>query len=230
MTEVQARKIEMLARVRDFGAGHAAAFTPGTQAGDLFAKVAAAVEKIAAQAAAQATSNGTVREGNANRRLARENLRGDLEAVSRTARTLSAVIANVDAKFRMPASSRDQALLDAARAFAADAVPFRAQFAALELGDEFFAKLEADIAAFDQALATQNRGREARITTTAAVSSEVTQAVRTVRQLDTIVRNRFTRDAVTLSAWAAASRVQRPGRGARAGAAAVATGEALTAL
>jgi hypothetical protein len=82
----------------------------------------------------------------------------------------------------------------------------RAEFARHELGAEFFAKLEADIAAFEQALASQRRGRETRIAATAAIDDAIDDRVRAVQRLDTIVRNKFAADPVALQAWSRASR------------------------
>src|SRR6185369_2455384 len=108
-----------------------------------------------------------------------------------------------------------QALLGAARAFVSDAEPLQAEFTQHELPAEFFAKLDADIAAFERALAVQTRGREARIAATAAIDSMVANGVRAVRQLDTIVRNKFAADPATLSAWTSVSRIRHTGGAAR---------------
>ena len=215
MNEVENRKYEMLARVREFGATHAPAFASGSFAAGLLAEIAAAVEKLSSHSVAQATGGGTAREGTANRRLAREALRDDLEMMSRTARTISVRIPNIAEKFRIPTTTRDQALLDAARAFATDAKPLEAEFALHELSAEFFAKLDVDIAAFERALAVQTRGREARIAATAAIDSMVADGVRAVRQLDTIVRNKFAADPATLTAWTSVSRIRHTGGTAR---------------
>jgi hypothetical protein len=213
MTEVQTRKAEMLARVRDFGARHVEIFPQGSQAAALFARINTLAQEITTQAAAQATAAGISREATANRALARENLRDGMEMIIRTARALSARVPNLDDKFRLPTSGRDQALLDAARAFADDVEPHKADFTALELGAEFFAKFEADIAAFERALEGQRTGREGRIKATAAVREAISEGASLVRQLDAIVRNKLDRDRVTLSAWRGARRVQGLSRG-----------------
>jgi hypothetical protein len=199
----------MLARVRDFGVRNASAFPSGTFAGDLFAQVGVAIDRLSSHSVAQAAGGGAARKGAANRRLARKTLRDDLEALGRTARIISVRQPNVGEKFRLPITGRDQALLDAARAFAADAAPLAAEFALHELSTGFFAKLDADIAAFEQALSEQRGGRETRIAATAAIGETLENGLRSVRQLDTIIRNKFTSDAVTLLAWASARRIQR---------------------
>jgi hypothetical protein len=215
MNETQTRKYEMLTRVREFAAGHAPIFPPGTFAATLLAQIHAAIDDVANHSAVKAAGNGAAREGTANRALARQTLRDDLEVIGRTARTIALRLPNVGEKFRLPVAARDQALLDAARAFAADAVPLAAEFALHELSSAFFAKLDADIAAFEQAFSQQRKGRETRIAATAAIEATLLHGVRSARQLDTIMRNRFAGDPVSLQAWSSARRIQRTGRGPR---------------
>jgi hypothetical protein len=211
----ETRKYQMLARVREFGISHAAAFPPGTMAAHLLAEVETAVQRLSIHSVAQATGTGIVREGAANRRKLREALRDDLEAMMRTARDMSDRLPNIVAKFRTPPRGRDQALLDTALAFAAEATPLKAEFAQHELGEAFFAKLEADIAAFDAVFTAQMRGRETRVAATAAIADALASGMRAARKLGTIVKNKFAGDPVTLQAWASASRIQRS-RSARA--------------
>jgi hypothetical protein len=212
----ETRKYEMLARVREFGVSHAAAFAPGTFGADLLAQIAAAVDQLSSYSAAQATGTGTVRAGTATRKLARETLRDDLELMRRTAKAISVRRPGTLEKFRLPPLGRDQGLLDAARAFAAEAAPLRADFALHEMGDAFFATLEAHIAAFEQSLTMQRRGREARVTATAAIDGAIAAGVGAVRQLDSIVHNKFAADEVALTAWKNATRLRRLPRAPRA--------------
>lgn len=214
MNENETRKYEMLARVRDFGARHATTFPPGTFAAELFAQIGSAVAQLSIHSVAQATGSGTAREGTASRRLALEALQTDLEMMSRTARTIAVRQPGIVEKFRLPETERAQALLDMARSFAAEAIPLRAEFALHELSDAFFAKLEADIAAVEQALSVQRRGRDARVAARAAIEGTVSAGVLAVRQLDTIVRNKFATDPVILMAWTSASRTHRIARNA----------------
>lgn len=215
MNEIETRKYEMFARVREFGATHAAAIPTNSLAADLLAQIGSAVDELSGHSATKATGAGTAREGTASRGLARETLRADLEAISRTARAMAPRIPNVHAKFKMPIAGRDQALLDAARAFAADATPLRSEFALRELPESFFVKLESDIAAFERALNVQRHGRETRIEAGAAIERTIAAAMQAVRQLDSIIRNRFGGEPAALAAWTSASRVQRAGRSAK---------------
>ena len=70
--------------------------------------------------------------------------------------------ADLDGKFHMPRSAGDQALLNSARAFAADAVAFQAQFVSVGLDADFITHLNADITAFEAAVTTKGTGQTAR--------------------------------------------------------------------
>jgi len=213
MNGIETRRFEMLARVRAFGANHSASFAPASLAATLLTQIGAAVDTLTARSAAQIGSQSSTRRATANRTLARQTLRDDLEAISRAARVIAAQMPSLDEKFRMPGSLRDQTLLGTARAFLADAAPLESEFIRHELPADFIATLTANIAAFEQALSEQRRAREDHKTATTAIEETLTTALTAVRQLDALVRNKFRSDTVMLSAWVQASRVQRGGHG-----------------
>jgi hypothetical protein len=102
MNERDTRTYEMLARVRDFGARHAEQFPSGSLGADILAEIGAVVDKLSAHSVEQAAGSSTAREGTANRRLARETLRSDLEAMNRTARAIAVRVPSIAEKFRLP--------------------------------------------------------------------------------------------------------------------------------
>jgi hypothetical protein len=55
----------------------------------------------------------------------------------------------LDSKFRLPRTGNDQALLNAARAFAADAAPLKAEFLKLEMPSDFLERLNQLITDFE---------------------------------------------------------------------------------
>jgi hypothetical protein len=208
----QTRSYDRLARVREFGRQHPAAFPPESDAATLLARLGALVDTLSGYSVTKTTGDGVARQGSANRRLARATLRDDLEAISRTARAISIRIPNVEQKFRLPAASRDQAIVDAAKSFAAEAAPLKAEFARLALGDDFFAKLATDIAAFEQALSSQQGGRQTRVAAAGAIDNTLAEGSRVVRQIDAYVQNRFADEPLVLAAWRDASRLRRASR------------------
>jgi hypothetical protein len=120
-----------------------------------------------------------------------------------------------DGKFRLPPALRAQSLLDMARALVSEAAPFKAQFAELALDDAFFAKVDRDVATFEQALTAQRRGRDTRTVAKAAIEQAIERGAAVVRELGALVHNFYGTDPVTLSAWEAASHTRSGGRGGR---------------
>ena len=210
MTRLDTRRFEMLARVREFGAAHPEIFAPGTRPGDLLAAVNAVVDELSAQYTAQEAGAGVARTGASNRARVRERVRDGLEAMRRSAREISEEVSGIDSQFELPRSNRDQAVLGAARTFVANAEALKPMFARQMLGAEFFAAFEADIAAFEEALSVQRRGREARVSATAAIEKAIARGVRTVRSLNTLMLNRFSEGTAVLAAWKSACRIHSP--------------------
>jgi hypothetical protein len=203
----------MFVRVRDFGAGHVASFPAATLGKELFDALDGIVTELEEQTTAQASGSSAARQGTTVRAQARAKLREDLEAISRTARSMSRGTPGIENKFRMPpGNSNDQALINAARAFAADAVSLSAEFIRHELPADFLAVLNNDINAFEVAVNEQNRGTETRVSATAAIDATIERGVETVRRLDAVVRNKFRDDQATLAAWESASHTERAPR------------------
>ncbi len=117
----------------------------------------------------------------------------------------------------MPPHDRDQSPLDAARAFAAEAMPLKVEFALRELPETLLAQSDPDIAVSERALIDQRHDRETRIEAGAAIGLTVEVGVAAARQLDSILRNKVGRDSATMVAWTDASRIQRSGGGGRTG-------------
>jgi hypothetical protein len=213
MKDTEVRCYEMFTRVADFGATHATAFPPTTLGGELFATINAIVSQLNAHVTQQASGAGSAKQATATRNEAREELRRDMEAMSRTARAMSETITGLDDKFRLPRSRvGDQIVIGLARAFAADAVPLRDEFIRHEMPANFLEDLNADITAFEQAVNEQNVNVEKRVAATAAIEDAIENGMRAVRRLDAIVRNKFENDAATLAAWTRASHTERSPR------------------
>lgn len=208
MEDVERRRFEMFVRVRDFGAAHASSFPAASRGRELFTKVNRVVEELTTHAAAQ--SSGAGAHGTASRAAAREELCDDLEAISRTARAVFSASPGLQERFRQPRDKRnDQQLIAAARAFATDATPLRAELIRNELPANFIEHLNADIEAFEASITNQNRCREARISVVESIDAAIDRGVEAVRQLDAIVRNKFRDDPATLAAWTCASYTER---------------------
>jgi len=158
MNDRENRKLQTFVRVQDFCNEHAADFATNNLVTGLFATLNATVGTLNQSAAAQASKGGAAKQGTTSRAQARQALREDLEAISRTAAVMAEDIPGLDDKFRLPPSGNDQLLLNVARAFAADAAPLAAQFIAHELPADFLEDLRVDIAALEAAISDQSSG------------------------------------------------------------------------
>jgi hypothetical protein len=210
MKDTQVRGYEMLQRVGDFGATHAASFPSNTLGGELFVAVNASLSELNDHQTRQASGAGSAKQATASRSEARDELRRDLEAISRTARSMAETIPGLDDKFRLPRGrTSDQILIGTARAFAEDAVPLKAEFIRHEMDAKFLEDLNADITAFEQAVNAQNVNVEKRVTATAAIENAMENGMKAVRRLDAIIRNKFENDPSTLAAWTSTSHIER---------------------
>ena len=208
-------RLEMLIRVRDFGLAHADLFPPATYAGQLFATIAAAVTRLEGHAATQASKAGAAREGTSSKAVARANLLKALEVINATARAIALKIPGLENKFRFPHSESDQALLAAARAFAEDAVPLKAEFVKRNLPETFIEDLQADIEAFAEAISARNVSAGSRVKATAAIDATLDEAMLAARELDPIVKNTIGDDKALLAEWRSARHVEKTPKGGK---------------
>lgn len=210
MKDTEIRKLEMLRRVRDFGAAHASSFPAASLAAQKFAAVGAVVAEVESHGTTQSTGKGAAQAGASAKRAARVDLREKMAAVRDTALALEEVTPGVSANFRIPRTNGDQALMSAARAFVAAATPLKNEFLQREMPATFLEDLTAAVTRFENSLNEKNASTEKRITATAAINSGLERGLKLVRELDPIVNNKFRGDAATLAAWASASHVARP--------------------
>jgi hypothetical protein len=217
VNDTENRKHSTYMRVQGFGEAHVNDFAANSLGKQLFASLATIVSEINEQAASEVSGIGDAREGTSTRRQAREELRADLEAIGRTARAMSADVPGLDDKFRVPRNQNDQHLLAAARAFAIDAAPLKAQFIAHELPADFLEDLNADIAALEAAIVNQASGRGSHVSARAAIDDAIERADEVVRKLDAIVKNKYANNAPVLAAWLSASHTERAPRRRKGG-------------
>ncbi len=212
MKDIEKRKYEMFLRLREFRAARAAEFPQTTLAGELFNLINTVINELDAHTSAQASGRGAAQESTASKAAARDELRRDLDAISRTARVMALGMPGLENKFRAPRSVSDQTLLTTARAFAADALPLKTDFTRRGLPDDFLEDLAGDIEDFERAITQRIQKREARVSATAAIDEVIERGVNAARELDVIMRNKFAADPSTLAAWLSASHTQRTPR------------------
>lgn len=116
MNDRENRRYQMFVRARDFGIAHKTDFASASLGLQLFTRLSDIVTTLDTHAGSQASSVGSAKQGTTSREQARQNLRDDLEAISRTARAMADDVVGLNDKFRMPPQGNDQNLLSSARA------------------------------------------------------------------------------------------------------------------
>jgi hypothetical protein len=140
----------------------------------------------------------------------RFHLHDDMIGITNAAHSLSLLgTVGLAGKFMMPHDNGDQALLNAARAFAADAVAFQAAFVSTGLAADFIAHLNADITAFEAAITTKGAAQGTQAGATGGLESTGHAAAVALHVLDTIVKNTYKNNPAKLAEWATARHVEK---------------------
>ncbi len=212
MNSVETKRYNMLKRVRNFGELRAADFPDTSLGHELFAEIATALKELDANATNQASGANAAVGGTTTKGMIREELRDALVAINRTARALAYETPGLDDKFRLPRSSSDQALLNAARAFAADATPLSAAFIRHEMPANFLAEIQSHIQSLEAAHDSHATAKDVRVSATVGIDTALTRGITAVRRLDAVIQNKFRDDQATLAAWGTASHTERTNR------------------
>lgn len=212
MNDNENRRHQMFVRVRDFGVAHADDFTQQSLGKQYFTDLGAVITDLDTHAGAEASGHGERRHGTETRAQARAALRESLDAISRTARAMPADVPDALERFRVPRNTNDQHLLNAARAFMADADPLKAQFIAHELPARFLEDLQLDIDALEAAISVQGSGVGDHVAAGAAIDDTIDRGVDLVRKLGAIVRNKYVNNPAVLAEWTSASHTERAPR------------------
>jgi hypothetical protein len=208
MNNVFTRTHEMFLRVQIFTSERAASFTAGSLGAEMSEEINAVVQTLSDALASQTSGLNSAQQATAAREAARQTLRAEMQAITRTARAMALDTPGLENKFRLPRSGSDQALLAAARAFLTDAVPLKAEFIRHELPATFIDDLRAHAAALERAMGEQNTNRGAHVGATASIESVIERGMNATRKLDAIVRNKFRDDPAALAAWESARHVE----------------------
>lgn len=215
MNDNEIRRRQTFVRVRDFGQAHADDFTTGSLGQQQFSALVTVITELDGHAASEASAFGDERRGTQTRSQAREALRDDLDAINRTARAMADDVPGIDNKFRLPRGNNDSQLINAARAFLADATPLKTQFIAHEMPADFLEDLQADITALEAAISDQSTGVGNHVAASAAIDAAIAKGMDIVRKLDAIVRNKYANNPAVLAEWTSASHTERAPRRAK---------------
>lgn len=213
MKTIDIHRYNMLVRVREFGAGHRDLFPAAATGGRAFADLSKAVDELSAQATAEVSGQGSTRERAKCKTAARDALRQAVDTIVRTARALAVDTPALDGKFRLPSRRNDHQLATAARTFARDAAPLKAQFLAHGLTKTFLADLQGALDAFERATQDHFAARETQVAARAGIATALDAALLALTRLDAIVPNVLRDKPTMMAAWTSARRVTRPRTG-----------------
>jgi hypothetical protein len=212
MTDNDTRRYEMFLRVRRHGTDEAASLAANSFVTSLFDSLSQVVTELETYTNAQSSGLTSARQSSRSKAVARDELERDLQAISRTARSMALSLPGLEQKFRFTRDLKDQDLLTTARMFASDALPLKAEFVKRGLSANFLEDLEDDIQAFEEALTQRTQGTATHINATAAIDDLIERGMKIVRELDAIMRNIYENNSGKLAAWLSASRVERAPR------------------
>ena len=204
MTDRQNRRLSMFVRVREFVAQRLNDFSETGVARQLFAQLQTVITTIETLAAAQATGLGEARQRTQTRGSAREALRDLLEAINAVAQSMG-----VADRFALPERSNDRNLLQAARSFANNAVPLKAQFIAHEMASTFIEDLQAAITAFDTEIAEHGNAVGDHVQARESLDDTFEEGNEIVDKLDGIMRAKYAGNRGVMAEWVNASHTER---------------------
>lgn len=207
MTDNENRRHRMFVRVRESFGQRLADFSETGVARQLFTLLIGIITELDGHAANQASGIGQARQHTQTRGQARRALREDIEAISRIARTMG-----LESQFPLPTADNDQLLLNAARAFATNALPLKAQFIAHEMPADFLEDLSAGAAALEAAIAEHGNAVGDHVAAGSAIDDAIDRGMDIVRKLDPIVKLKYANDPAALAEWTSASHTERAPR------------------
>lgn len=174
-----------------------------------FAVNSTEIDNIEAQGAAQASGFGESGQQYEVKGTARENMREEMSDISRTAKSMEYAFDGIAEKFRMPRNRNDAELLNTARAFAIEAVPYEADFIAYGLDTKFIQDLTAAADAFEATFGPTSAATAEHVAATAEIAECIRRAMVARRILDGIVKNVYANNVGKLAAWLSASHIEK---------------------
>jgi hypothetical protein len=212
MQKSEIRILEMLLSVRQYILSRIAAFPVGSPGHDSYVTVDASIKSMERLASTQALQGHAAREKTTQKQSAEDALHANMEAISRTARSMSRRFPGMEEKFRLPSRKDGQTWLAFGRAFATEAEPLAEEFVSRGLAPDFIDDLRARILAVEQSSDGRAKQTTNRIASTTGVGEAAEEGLAAVRELDAVVRNIYASNEAELAAWLSASHVERAPR------------------
>ncbi|HEY0427637.1 MAG TPA: hypothetical protein VGC76_07620 [Pyrinomonadaceae bacterium] len=203
------KRYEMFLKVQDFIQAHISLFPPAGFAGQIYASLQASITAIADLAGQQVSAKGNFGQTSDVKGDARDRLYVLLQEISGMTKSLAYVVNGLENKFRLPYNRSNRNLIAAGRAFAADAVEYKAQFIEMGMDADFIDQLTGATGDYERALALSDTAEQTKVGSTASFAPHIKTGMIAVQRLDPIVKRMFHSDAATLAAWTFAKHVER---------------------
>ncbi len=202
----------MFSRTRDFFNQYAADFPSASIGGILFAALLAIIAQLEQLETETISAKGEVGQMIDVKGDAKDMLQDLLEDIVDMARTMAYEIAGLEDKFRMPRNMGVARLIATGRAFAADAVEYKADFERYGLPKTFIADLTNATDALEAAYQETDTDTQTRVGVIAAQTPLFADGMTTVKRLDPIVRRYFRGNPQAFAAWTFATHLEREPR------------------
>lgn len=212
MNSPQARQLNRLRKVKDFGLSHIDIFPLGSYGGQLFAEISTLIEDIPKQAIAQTNNKNAKRQNQSSKTTLRKNLKANLEDMRRTARAIALDGVGNANQFVIPKSLTDESLLETARSFINNAIPLQNNFIQHAMPGDFINSLQNQVNDFEKHLSLINQTKEARMTASGTLNSLIKKSAEIFLKLDATVRNTLKHNDTLLNNWLTISRLETPPR------------------
>lgn len=203
------RQLAMFLKVRDFYARFGTGFPAASIGATLFAALLALIGQIEQLSAEKLSAEGELGQSIEVKGNAKDFLEDLLEDIANMAVTMSYEIAGIASNFKLEHNRSTQNLITAGRAFAANAVEYKADFIRYEFEDDFIEVLIAATDALEAAYAGAGEDTQERMGKNAALVPLFKQGITTVKRLDPVVKKKFRNNAAALAAWTFAKHVER---------------------
>jgi hypothetical protein len=209
MDTLDTKRTEMFIRVFENRAEFALAAAEGLNGAGLFDQLGQVIDDVRSSAYDQSRSRSSVRESTGSAAAARDELERQMDAIRRTVRVMGGVGPGLEEKFPSPRGLSAEALLTLARTYGNHAFPLKEQFVKRGLGADFIADLDAAAVALDATLKERTKRRGRQLNATAEIDKVIDRGLKTVRELDVIVRNIYANDPAKLALWESVSHVEK---------------------
>lgn len=164
--------------------------------------------KIAALGAEKVSATGAAKDKTIHRGDLRDTLYDAMQDVSDMWKPMAKNYENASNKFLILYGS-DQLLIDTARAFAVEVLPYKNDFIARGMDANFVADLTAKTDAFAAAISESETARGARVGVNAGFKTPIELCKDAVEDISPVVKMHFRTDASKLAEWLTASHVER---------------------